>query len=430
MKMRIFALAVSLTFTSLATAADADTNARIQALAAQVDALRAEIDALKSARATVPAAEATSAVPSAARNDADTAQPAPASGESTTFFGYGEAVYSRPRNDAGAAQADLRRVVFGFGHEFDERTRVTVEAEWEHAVTSADDAGEAAIEQAYIERDLGANLRLQAGLFLIPLGILNERHEPPTFYGVDRNLVETAIIPSSWREGGAALSGNSTFGLNWSAGVTTGFDLTKWNASSHAAAESPLGSIHQELQLAKAGDLSVFGAVKYLGVPGLAIGAGIFTGKLGQRQADVPAEHSRLNLWNAYVRWAPSDWEFTALYARGEISNTRDFNLTLLGNPTLVPAAFWGGYAEVAYRGFVRPTWAIEPFVRYERLNTGASYADLGAGLTPAALPTETITTAGATLRLHANVVFKFDYQDFRRNSSGDRFNIGMGYLY
>jgi hypothetical protein len=437
MPRQILAFLAGLTLSTLARATEADLEARIRALESHVEALHAEIDALKHSSSSDNNAKAVDTTPAGAvdtppisRGDSANAGTATASGESTTFFGYGEAVYSRPTHNVGAAQADLRRVVFGFGHEFDERTRVTVEAEWEHAVTSASDAGEAAIEQAYIERDLGTGLRFQAGLFLIPLGILNERHEPPTFYGVDRNLVETAIIPSTWREGGVALSGNTAFGLDWSAGVTTGFDLTKWDANSTDAAESPLRSIHQELQLAKAGDLSVFGAAKYLGVPGLALGAGVFTGKVGQRQDNVPLRDSRATVWNVYARWAPAAWEFTALYARGAISNTRDFNLSLLGNATLVPAAFWGGYAEAAYRGFAGPTWAIEPFVRYERVNTGSRYADLGAGLTPAVRPTETVTTVGATLRLHPNVVLKIDYQDFRQNADGGRFNIGMGYLY
>jgi Phosphate-selective porin O and P len=341
------------------------------------------------------------------------------------------AVYAHPSGKPEEARADLRRIVLGVGHEFDERTRMAIEMEWEHAVTSKDDAGEAAIEQAYVERDIGRGMHLRAGLFLIPLGLLNEQHEPPTFYGVDRNLVETAIIPTTWREGGAALSGNSVNGFGWSAGVTTGFDLNKWDAASTEGSESPLGSVHQEMQLAKAGDLSFFGAMKYTGVPGFAAGAGVFTGKAGQQQIDSPSIDSSVTLWSAYAQWEPAAWQLRALYAHGQISNTRAINLSFTDPVTFVPAAFWGGYAELAYRGFGRGGWSLEPFLRYERLNTGASYADLGvAGLTPSARPTQTVSTLGATFRMHPNVVFKFDYQDFRNDVEGSRINVGLGYLY
>ncbi len=94
------------------------------------------------------------------------------------------------------------------------------------------------------------------GLFLIPSGLLNENHEPTRFYGVFRNRVETAIIPTTWREGGTLLQGNTDFGLRWDAGLTTGFDLSKWDPTSPEGKESPLGSIHQELALAKASDMS------------------------------------------------------------------------------------------------------------------------------------------------------------------------------
>jgi hypothetical protein len=405
---RIFFFALVLALARTAFAAEPTIDARLEALTAELDALRAELNNLKAAQAA------------STRVAANANATAPPSGETTTFFGYGEAVYSRPTHNAAATTADLRRVVFGFGHAFDERTRVSVEAEWEHAVTSAGDAGETAIEQAYVERDITQGLRLQAGLFLIPLGILNERHEPPSFYGVDRNLVETAIIPTTWREGGLA----------WNAGITTGFDLGKWDASHTESAGSPLASIHQEMQLARASDLSYFGTLNYSGLPGISVAAGIFTGKAGQARSDLPVSDSRVSLWDAYVRWTPANWEITALYAGGAISNTRDINLTLLGSPSLVPAGFWGAYAEFAYRGWQGPHWAIEPFARYERINTGSRYADLGASLTPAARPTEAVATLGASLRLRDNVVFKFDYQDFRIDSSRDRFNLGMGYMY
>ena len=75
-------------------------------------------------------------------------------------------------------------------------------------VASADDPGEVEVEQAYVEHQLGPVWALRAGLFLMPVGLLNENHEPTAYYGVERNFVETAIIPTTWREGGVQMVGS------------------------------------------------------------------------------------------------------------------------------------------------------------------------------------------------------------------------------
>jgi hypothetical protein len=118
------------------------------------------------------------------------------------WFGYGELNYSRPTGDSSAATADVARFVLGASYAFDDKTRFVSELELEHAVSSADDAGEVEVEQAYIERRLSEKVFAKAGLFLIPVGMLNENHEPTRYYGVFRNFVETTIIPTTWREGG------------------------------------------------------------------------------------------------------------------------------------------------------------------------------------------------------------------------------------
>jgi hypothetical protein len=143
---------------------------------------------------------------------------------------------------------------------------------------------------------------VRAGLFLMPAGLLNENHEPTAFFGVERNFVETAIIPSTWREGGIQLVGNFDNGLTVQGGISSSFDLTKWDAAATEGAESPLGSIHQELALAKARDLAVFGAVNWRGMPGLLVGASLFTGGATHGQA---AASSRVTLWDAHARWTP-----------------------------------------------------------------------------------------------------------------------------
>ena len=421
------ALACTLAVASPARAAtQADLEAKVAALAEQLQEVQRELAALKSQQqpASVPAAIATPAAPAAM---AATGRSEP-DNQGVNWFGYGEINYSRPTEDSSGTTADVGRFVLGASYRFDEKTRFISELEVEHAIASADDAGEVEVEQAWIERELSDTIYAKFGLFLIPSGLLNESHEPTRYYGVFRNFVETQIIPTTWREIGAALEGNTEAGWRWDVGITTGHDLSAWDATSEEGLESPLGSIHQEGQLARAGDLSSFGALNYTGIPGLRVGGSVVYGDISQGQPGF--DSNKLLLWEGHARWTPGAWDLSALYARGEISDTAAINLTLVGNPVLIPESFYGWYAQAAYVATLPNSWTLAPFARFERVNTGASYAFIGAGLTPAALEAEEVTTVGINLNIASGVVFKLDYQMFDLNSSADRIDLGLGYAF
>ena len=430
MKETLVATLVASVFTALpARATDpAELERRVERLSNEVDSLKAEIARMKAEKAAAPAA-ANPAPVDIARVTGE-APKMYEDVEKTTFFGYGELNYYRPTHDTNQATADAARVVLGFEHRWNDRTRLVTELEWEHAVTSAADPGESEVEQAYVEYQINQNLSTKAGLFLIPVGLLNEHHEPTQYYGVARNFVETAIIPTTWREGGILLHGNHDSGFSWDAGISTGFDLSKWDATSTEGQQSPLGSIHQELALAKAKDLSGFGAINYRGVPGLLVGASLFSGKAGQGTPDFPAPDARVTLWDAHARWTPGAWDLAALYTRGHISDTAAFNVTLVGNPSLVPEDFFGWYVSGACKLWSKDEMSLTPFLRYERYNTGWKYAALPAGLTPDSLATEGVWTGGMNFYLNPNVAFKMDYQKFRQDTSRDRFDLGVGYQF
>lgn len=420
---------------SALAATDLDVEARLQALATQVESLQRELAELKRERAAAPAAAQVAAASTPAASA--TAGATPASGfdgagasqnSALTWSGYGEINYSRPREDSSGAIADVGRFVLGAAYRFDDRTRLVSEVEIEHAISSADDPGEVEIEQVYIERMLSDRVALKAGLFLMPVGLLNETHEPTRYHGVFRNLVETQIIPTTWREGGVLLDGTTDAGLRWNVGISTGFDLNKWDPSSDEGLESPLGSIHQELALARAADLSGVAAVNWRGTPGLLVGASVFTGSATQRTPGAPS--GRVTLWEGHARWTPGPFEFSALYARGTIGDTARLNAPLVGNPVLIPSVFDGGYLEAAWRALETPGSTLTPFVRVERIATAKRYASIAPGLTPDAQPTETAWTGGIDWLLGSSVVFKADYQTFKRDRARDRFALGVGYSF
>lgn len=450
------ALALGALLQSPAACADVvdDLVKEVRELREETRRLRTELDTMRRESAAPPSAAAPSRTPPSAATAAGAPGPAvsdkaaqpPAEAAVTEravpsryaamlegarqvqIYGYGEINYSRPRRDAAATTADLRRGVIGFAYAFDDHTRFASELEIEHAVTSADDSGEVAFEQFFVEHDVTDRLQAKAGLFLLPMGYINEVHEPTRYYGVHRNFIETAIIPSTWRELGVGVRTVTESGLRLDGGLVTSFDLTKWDATSADAAESPLGSVHQEGQLAKARSGAVYAGANYDGIPGYNVGGSAFTGGVGQKQPAFASPDARVTLVEAHTRWQPGRWDLSALAAFGRFSNVTALNATFAGLDNPVPDRFGGWYTQAAYKAWSQNERALVTFVRFERFNTRRAYAGLAAGLGPAAQPDTKVATLGASYYLHPQVVFKADYQRFFNFSQFDRVNVGLGF--
>lgn len=422
----------------LAHAQDAALADQLKAMRDELRQVRQELDALKKQQAATAAAPAAQpraatgwdAAPSSTAAAATQPAPAARNGTGMSFFGYGELNYIRPRHDPAATTATAARGVFGFGYRFNERTRFAAELEVENAVVSASDQGEVAFEQLYLEHDLTPTTSAKAGLFLMPIGILNEVHEPTRFFGVQRNLVETAIIPTTWRELGIGLRGITDAGLRWDAGLVTGFDLTKWDPAATEGVDSPLGSIHQEGQFAKARSLAGYGALNYNGIPGFNVGGSLYHGGAGQKQPGFAGGDASITLAEVHARWQPSRWDLSALAAQGRFHRVDALNATFAGEPTPVPDSFGGWYAQAAYRAWQQGDYAFWPFARYERANTARSFSGLPAGLAPEPQGDRRQLVLGANFYLHPQVVIKADYTRVLNNSAQDRFGLGVGFHY
>jgi hypothetical protein len=366
------------------------------------------------------------------------------------LWGYGEVYYNHPTHEASRTQVDLARAVFGIGYHFDDRTEFNSEYEVEHAVASADDPGEFEVEQFYLDRQLTDRLGLRAGLFLMPFGLLNEHHEPTNFYGVQRNFVETLIIPSTWREGGLSLHGDTDLGLSWSAGITTGVDLSKWEFAPEfpqytTALEledndvAPLQASHQELALANGRHLSQYVALNYVGVPGLDVGGAIMTGKAVP--VEGPPGDPRVTLWEGHTRWTPGKFDLSAVYARGTISDVAAANLANPGSPNPIPSAFYGYFLQAAYALWEHDEYRLNPFMRWEHYDMGSRYSGAAPLIPTGSIPLsdspgdfgswplahDRVWTVGANFYVTPHVVFKADYQWFDLNTDFNRFDLGLG---
>jgi hypothetical protein len=434
-KTTFIATAVFLTCQTSHAQTTKEVAAEMRQMREELRQLRAELDGLKKQKQAEPpvsaANSATNATSVTSAHANTTPQPeVEAVPNAVSLFGYGELNFTRPKNNIAGSEATARRGVFGIGYRFNERTRFVSELEVEHAVVSSGDSGEVALEQLYVEHDIDDGLSAKMGLFLLPVGYMNESHEPTRYYGVTRNLVETAIIPSTWREMGVGFRGVRDSGLRWDAGVVTSFDLTKWaTADSAETKESPLGAIHQEGQKAKAASLAYYGALNFDGIPGVNVGGSVFHGGIGQKQPDIASPNASVTLAELHTKWQVGAWDLSALAAEGRFHDVSGFNTAnSAGNP--VPDQFRGWYAQAAYRLWRKGDYSLVPFARYERVNTAVNYSSVFPGQVVSTGPDNKVWTLGASYYLHPQVVLKMDVQKYRNNGDLDRFNMGIGFHY
>jgi hypothetical protein len=437
------------------TVSNAELVRRLEALMAQNQALQDRVEKLEAAQAQQQAAQVqqqgaqaqqqaqavqqveqeVSAVASANASPRETA--------STVVSSYGEIGYSRPTKSPQDTNVDVQRAVIGLQHRFDDKTKMVAEFEWEHAITSSSDSGEAEVEQLWLEREFENGLRGRAGLFLMPVGLINQNHEPTAYYGVYRPDVDTKIIPSTWREVGLGLSGSAANGIDWDVALTTAPNLGKWDpASTEGRMRGPLQAIHGEGQFAAARDLGVVGALNWRGVPGLLLGGSVVYDGIGQGQPGFLGNGAKLLMLDLHARYEIGGWDLAGEYVRGTISHTEALNESFLAgstaNPTLVPQQFFGGYVQAAYKLWEQGDYALIPFGRYEVYNTAAGFGSLpaAAGLR---LPDERVWTLGASLRIGEGIVLKADYRGYRQNklpdpvdhfNLGNSLNLGVGFSF
>lgn len=288
--------------------------------------------------------------------------------------GYGELTLNAPTNGPGVI--DLRRFVLFFGHDFSERIRFYSEVEVEHAVSSASDQGEAQIEQAYLDGLLSRRINLRGGLILMPVGIINIYHEPPSFNGVDRPDVDTFVIPTTWREPGVGVFGELAEGLRYQVYLVNGFNANRFTA------ESALREGHQEAQLAHAGDFGGVVRLDYEPILGTVLGASAY-GATSRNTLPASVGNVPVGLFEVDVRTRRGPFSARAEAALLLVGDAPALNRALQsGSPDQqaagpVASQSRGGYAEVAYDLFSlfdpTSTQAVTAFARFDYADTQAA---------------------------------------------------------
>lgn len=331
-----------------------------------------------------------------------------AGSSNTTIGGYGELHLNRLNNKtpnkADKDEIDLHRFVLFFGHEFNDRISFHSEVEIEHSVVGeGKTGGEVEMEQAYIDFKLTDTLSAKAGLLLVPVGITNETHEPPTFYGVERNNVEGKIIPTTWREGGVALSARLGNGITLDGAITSGLQTTL--GKNYAIRDG-----RKNVANAPAVDPAYTARVKWAGIPGVTLGGSV------QYQSDITqsadATAGSATFYEAHTVLNKGPIGLKALYANWDLDGA--------GPKTVGADKQNGWYVEPAWK--FNDQWGV--FAR-------SSTWDNQAGDTADSKYKQ--VDVGVNYWPHADVVVKLDFQNQKSPAGKDEldgFNLGIGYQF
>lgn len=352
-------------------------------------------------------------------------QKAPDSETRLPIAGYMDFHVNKDRGDSW--RPDFHRFVLLFGHSFSNRVKFWSEFELEHSlVEGGAETGEIALEQAYLDFLWKPALNFRAGMLLSPVGIVNERHEPPSFNGVERPFVETVIIPTTWRELGAGLTGDLGRGFRYRAYVTSALNARFFDAEGGISRGKSSGFEASFRNPAKVGRL------EYAGVRRLLLGTSYYSGHAGY---DLPGINPRVSIYNFDGRYNFRRVDLRGLYARTWLTRTTELNQLLerrTGVNPNVARQMLGWYFEPAYHVFrKRYRNDLIFFTRYEKYNTQHKMAD---GFEPLGEFNRSSWLAGVTYKPVPDVAIKFDYV-WNRNRSRviqpvDGVNLGIGWWF
>jgi hypothetical protein len=345
--------------------------------------------------------------------------------------GYGEANFSflvGDRPAGGHDTFDFVRFILYAGYKFSDRLVLNSEIEFEHAKvgsTVSAGSGDVEIEFAYLDFRLVEEASVRGGLLLIPMGFLNEVHEPPTYFGNKRPEVEQRIIPTTWRSGGAGLYGELPAGFEYRT-----YAVTSFNAAGFTDAGIRGGRQSGNREFAD--DLGWTGRLDWAGIPGVLVGGSFFWGDTGQDLLFAGREvDANLILYDFHAQLQWRGLHVRGLVAQGHLDDADILTAAQSAANRPVADRFWGAYGEVAYD--VLPLIVpgtrqyLAPFVRYERLTT---QADVPRGFQPDETRDLEVVNVGVSYKPLPNVVIKADYRNLssKEGTIADELNLGLGF--
>jgi hypothetical protein len=398
-----------------------DTDQRIADLERRLDALSRELEAQKTGSA-IPALNEEGRFGMSA--GASKVYGAPSG---LSVGGYGELLYEGKASSlqngtrvGSEKTADALRMVLYTGYKFSDRIVFNSEIEFEHGGYSDEHPeGEAIAEFYYLDFLLDKAINLRAGQMLVPMGFINEGHEPPAFLGARRPQVEQTIIPSTWHEIGVGIHGDLAGGLSYRLFLMNGLNGARFTASGIADGR-------QDGNKTKAQSLAWTGRLDWTPRPGLLVGSAFYTGNSNQTGS---GEALTTTLWDAHVEYRSQGFQVRGLYAS---TTNRAAGVAAL-DPTdparAVGTKQWGGYLELGYDLLKGSRKALIPYVRYERLDTQQAVVP---GVVKDLSQDRTLLTSGLAFKPIPQVAVKADWtrEENGARTGRNQFSLALGYTF
>ena len=358
--------------------------------------------------------------------ESEAAQPDETSTTSHTgpISGYMDFHLNRPQHEDPVL--DFHRFVLLFSHSFSDRLRFVGELEVEHGfVEGLEESGEIELEQAYLDFRVNPAFNVRAGMLLAPVGIINERHEPPSFNGVERPFVDTFVIPTTWFDAGAGVHGAFGRGWQYRAYLMAPLDATR------ITAEEGLAEARQKGFLSNVRNIAQTARLEYGGRPGLTLGASFWRGKTG---FNFPREESSVGLVEFDGRYHAGPFAIRGEFAHVFIDGADALNDLLQRSAGVTPniaSQMRGFYLEPSLRPLPKLPYDFAAFVRYENFDTQFR---MPPGVLPLKQFDRDAWIVGASFFPDPDVVLKFDYTVVRNQStlfrSVDSLNVGLGWWF
>ncbi len=321
---------------------------------------------------------------------------------------------------------DFHRFVLLFNHSFSDRIRFVAELELEHAVVSNETDGELELEQAYVDFLLSRPFNLRAGMLLAPVGIINERHEPPVFHGVERPFVDTVIVPTTWFDVGVGAHGELSGGFRYRVYAMAPLDATGFSA------EEGIREGRQKGAESNARSLAGTGRLEYVGHPGLVLGTSFWSGDTGFRDLRFDTSVTMVEFDG---RYRVGEFEARGQYAHGFLDGMGELNASrqrTVGVSPNVADRIRGFYFEGSYFVLAQPApRELAVFLRYENFDT--QYR-MPAGYQPLKEFDRDAWVVGMTYFPDPDVAVKVDYTILKNQSTvikaPNSLNIGLGWWF
>ena len=335
-----------------------------------------------------------------------------------TLGGYGEVLYNNPENLN--SELDVQRLVLLFGYKFDERVQFVTEIEFEHVK-------EVYVEQAFINYNLTQGLNVRAGLMLVPMGIINEFHEPTIFNGVERPSLDKYIIPTTWREIGIGLSGRlNGISARYQAYLFNGF-LSHNGENGLLKGSNGLRSGRQKGAESTMNHVNFAGKFDFYGIRGLRLGLSGYQGKTEavDGQNEIPGSEIGVSMLGLDARYTYRKFSARGQYLRASLRDTDLYN-ELTGRD--LGSKLMGYYLEAGYNVLpFKNKQRLVGFVRYENFNT---HHEVGNLISKNEAFHRKEWTLGFSYHIAPGAVYKIDYQTKSTaisNSTKGQFNMGVG---